>query len=48
MNTSVMLHAAATPTAPALVLRPWCLEDVDAVVEAYRDPTLGRWSSSRP
>ncbi|MGY4970761.1 GNAT family N-acetyltransferase [Streptomyces nigrescens] len=48
MNTSVMLHAAATPTAPALVLRPWCLEDVDTVVEAYRDPTLGRWTSSRP
>ncbi|MFF3543076.1 GNAT family N-acetyltransferase [Streptomyces platensis] len=48
MNSSVLLHAAATPDLPALVLRPWCMADVGALVEAYRDPTLGRWTASRP
>ncbi|WP_244942771.1 GNAT family N-acetyltransferase [Streptomyces inhibens] len=46
MNTPVILEAAATPTAPALVLRPWHVEDVAALVEAYRDPDLRRWTSS--
>ncbi|MEU8686640.1 GNAT family N-acetyltransferase [Streptomyces sp. NPDC048611] len=45
---SAILHAAATPAAPALVLRPWSLDDVDALVEAYRDRSLGRWATSRP
>ncbi|MFD7909508.1 GNAT family N-acetyltransferase [Streptomyces sp. NPDC059752] len=40
MITSVTLEAAATPTAPALVLRPWCVEDVAALVEASPDPGL--------
>ncbi|MFE9141970.1 GNAT family N-acetyltransferase [Streptomyces tubercidicus] len=48
MNASVILRAPATPALPALVLRPWCLEDVDALVAAYRDPMLGRWARSRP
>ncbi|MFB6825983.1 GNAT family N-acetyltransferase [Streptomyces virginiae] len=38
MITSVTLQAAATPTAPALVLRPWCVDDVAALVEASPDP----------
>lgn len=45
MNPPVTLRAAATPTAPALVLRPWCAQDVAALVEAYRDPDLRRWAS---
>ncbi|MFE4263525.1 GNAT family N-acetyltransferase [Streptomyces sp. NPDC056883] len=45
MNTPVTLRAAATPTAPALTLRPWCAQDVAALVEAYRDPDLRRWAS---
>ncbi|MBM7084696.1 GNAT family N-acetyltransferase [Micromonospora sp. WMMD734] len=37
---SVTLRAAPTVTAPALVLRCWRDDDVDALVEAYRDPEL--------
>jgi RimJ/RimL family protein N-acetyltransferase len=47
MNAPVILRVAATPTAPALVLRPWCAEDVAALVKVYRDPELRRWASSR-
>ncbi|MFF3216662.1 GNAT family N-acetyltransferase [Streptomyces sp. NPDC002886] len=45
MNAPVTLHAAATRAAPALLLRPWCADDVAALVEAYRDPVLRRWAS---
>ncbi|WP_349239648.1 GNAT family N-acetyltransferase [Streptomyces sp. CC208A] len=48
MNTSVVLEAAPTPAAPALLLRPWCAEDVAALVEAYRDPVLRRGPGSSP
>ncbi|MFE0379564.1 GNAT family N-acetyltransferase [Streptomyces inhibens] len=48
MNTPVILEAAATPIAPALVLRPWHVEDVAALVVAYRDPALRRLTSSPP
>ncbi|MEU6866785.1 GNAT family N-acetyltransferase [Streptomyces sp. NPDC046876] len=41
------LTAAATPAAPALVLRPWCAQDASALVEVYRDPDLLRWTSHR-
>ncbi|WP_218136453.1 GNAT family N-acetyltransferase [Nonomuraea jiangxiensis] len=47
MKASVMLNAAAMPVTPALVLRPWGVEDVAAVVAAYQDPVLRRWTSSR-
>ncbi|MER5416265.1 GNAT family N-acetyltransferase [Streptomyces virginiae] len=40
MIISVTLDAAATPTAPALVLRPWCVDDVAALVEDSPDPGL--------
>ena len=33
----------ATPTAPALRLRPWTEDDIPAIVEAHRDPMLRRW-----
>ncbi|MDX2592012.1 GNAT family N-acetyltransferase [Streptomyces sp. WI03-4A] len=45
MNDTVILHADATPSAPALVLRPWCTEDAAALVEVSRDPALRRWTS---
>ncbi|MZE75657.1 GNAT family N-acetyltransferase [Streptomyces xinghaiensis] len=48
MNAPVVLRAAATPAFPALVLRPWHAEDVAALVKAYRDPALRRWTSHVP
>ncbi|MFF3846056.1 GNAT family N-acetyltransferase [Streptomyces sp. NPDC002328] len=44
-DTEVRLGAAATATAPALVLRPWRPTDAAALTEAYRDPVLRRWVS---
>ncbi|WP_314615009.1 GNAT family N-acetyltransferase [Streptomyces stackebrandtii] len=38
------LDAGPTPTAPALALRPWRVEDAAALVEAYQDPVLRRWT----
>lgn len=40
----VVLTAGATSSAPALLLRRWTDEDVEALVEAYRDPTLRRFT----
>ncbi|WP_405948691.1 GNAT family N-acetyltransferase [Streptomyces prunicolor] len=45
-HETVILHASATPSAPALVLRPWRTEDVAALVEVFRDPTLRHWTTS--
>ncbi|WP_333774046.1 GNAT family N-acetyltransferase [Streptomyces sp. IBSBF 3136] len=45
MNDTVILHADATPCAPALVLRPWCARDAAALVAVARDPALRRWTS---
>ncbi|WP_432122737.1 GNAT family N-acetyltransferase [Streptomyces sp. S1] len=45
-STPVVLQVAATPAFPALVLRPWRMEDVAALVEVSRDPALRRWVSS--
>jgi len=42
---TVVLHVPPTPSAPALVLRPWTDDDVEPLIEAYRDPTLRRWTS---
>ncbi|MBQ1046714.1 MULTISPECIES: GNAT family N-acetyltransferase [unclassified Micromonospora] len=41
---SIVLSAPATPTAPGLLLRPWCDGDADALIEAYRDPVLRAWT----
>ncbi|MFD5506298.1 GNAT family N-acetyltransferase [Streptomyces sp. NPDC127051] len=40
------LETAATPTAPALLLRPWRQADTGDLVEAYRDAALRRWAST--
>jgi len=41
----VVLRVAATPAAPALVLRPWSLEEAAPLAEAFRDAELRRWTS---
>ncbi|MDT0267322.1 GNAT family N-acetyltransferase [Streptomyces sp. DSM 44915] len=46
MNAPVVLRVAATPALPALVLRPWRMADVAALVEVSRDPALRQWASS--
>lgn len=46
MNTPVVLQVAASPASPPLVLRPWRMEDVAALVEVSRDPALRQWASS--
>ncbi|MCT9108168.1 GNAT family N-acetyltransferase [Streptomyces mirabilis] len=40
------LEADATPSAPALILRPWSPTDAADLVELYQDDTLRRWTSS--
>ncbi|MFG3427596.1 GNAT family N-acetyltransferase [Streptomyces californicus] len=45
-SAPVVLHVAASPVSPALVLRPWRMEDVAALVEVSRDQALRRWASS--
>ncbi|MEU7798568.1 GNAT family N-acetyltransferase [Micromonospora arborensis] len=45
MNDTVVLHTVATPTAPALVLRPWRMDDVPALVEVCQDPAMRLWAS---
>lgn len=42
---NVTLRVDATPSAPALFLRPWNDRDIDPLVEAHRDPTLRRWTN---
>lgn len=39
----VNLSVEATESAPALRLRPWRAEDVEALVLAHRDPLMRRW-----
>ncbi|MDX2563325.1 GNAT family N-acetyltransferase [Streptomyces sp. TX20-6-3] len=46
MSVPVVLQVAASPVSPALVLRPWRMEDVAALVEVSRDRTLRQWMSS--
>jgi RimJ/RimL family protein N-acetyltransferase len=41
---TVVLRADAVPPAPALLLRPWHDEDLEPLIEVYRDPTLRRWT----
>ncbi|MGW7241580.1 GNAT family N-acetyltransferase [Streptomyces sp. NPDC054804] len=45
-KTTVRLEAAATPAAPALVLRPWSQADAADLVGLYRDEARRRWTSS--
>ncbi|MBF9134147.1 GNAT family N-acetyltransferase [Plantactinospora sp. S1510] len=44
MAPTVVLRAEATPSAPALRLRPWQDDDVESLIEAFRDPVLRRWT----
>ncbi|MET9382572.1 GNAT family N-acetyltransferase [Streptomyces sp. NPDC002928] len=44
-TTAVRLEAAATASAPALLLRPWNQADAPGLVELYRDEALRRWTS---
>ncbi|MFF3171903.1 GNAT family N-acetyltransferase [Streptomyces sp. NPDC057900] len=39
---NITLRVDATPSAPALLLRPWGEVDIGPVVEAFRDPALRR------
>ncbi|RMI36210.1 GNAT family N-acetyltransferase [Streptomyces triticirhizae] len=41
-----LLEAAATPSAPALILRPWDSADAADLVALYRDDALRRWTSA--
>ncbi|MFD3583185.1 GNAT family N-acetyltransferase [Streptomyces sp. NPDC058683] len=45
-KTAGRLRADATPTAPALVLRPWSPADAAELVELYRDEAMRRWTSA--
>lgn len=40
------LTVAATPSAPALRLRPWRLADTAVLVKSYRDDALRRWTDA--
>ncbi|MFF0476333.1 GNAT family N-acetyltransferase [Streptomyces sp. NPDC004284] len=45
MTAPAVLHVAATPDSPALVLRPWRREDASALVEVSGDPGLRLWET---
>ncbi|MGN5637406.1 GNAT family N-acetyltransferase [Streptomyces sp. AC154] len=42
---SITLRVDATPSAPALLLRPWNEADIGPLIEAFRDPALRRGAS---
>ncbi|WP_030232650.1 MULTISPECIES: GNAT family N-acetyltransferase [unclassified Streptomyces] len=44
-ETTTRLRVDATPTAPALILRPWTAADTAALVALGRDDPLRRWTS---
>ena len=46
VKEAVILYTDAMPSAPALMLRPWRMEDVPALVVVCQDPALRRWTSS--
>ncbi|MER7892707.1 GNAT family N-acetyltransferase [Micromonospora sp. NPDC094482] len=41
---SIILRAPATRSAPELILRAWRDDDRDALLAAYQDPVLRRWT----
>ncbi|MBC9716685.1 GNAT family N-acetyltransferase [Streptomyces sp. TRM66268-LWL] len=41
--TDVRLGVDATASAPALVLRPWHEDDLEPLIEAFRDAEMRRW-----
>jgi len=42
---TITMRVDATSSAAALFLCPWNTDDVETLVEVYRDPTLRRWTS---
>ncbi|QUX27435.1 GNAT family N-acetyltransferase [Nocardiopsis akebiae] len=46
MGAPIELQVAASPVSPALLLRPWHMGDVAALVEVSRDPALRQWVNS--
>ncbi|MFF8971025.1 GNAT family N-acetyltransferase [Streptomyces sp. NPDC014995] len=44
-DTETCLHAGATASAPALLLRPWRPRDAAGLAEVYGDPVMRRWSN---
>ncbi|MEU8183727.1 GNAT family N-acetyltransferase [Micromonospora sp. NPDC049047] len=38
------LRASGPPSVPGLALRQWRDDDLDALLDAYRDPVLRRWT----
>lgn len=42
---NITLRVDATPSAPALLLRPWGEADLGPLIEAFRDPALRRGAS---
>ena len=42
---TVVLRVGAGTSGPALLLRPWCDEDIEPLLEAYRDPVLRQWTT---
>ncbi|WP_406322092.1 GNAT family N-acetyltransferase [Streptomyces sp. NBC_00519] len=46
MSAPVVLQVAATLASPALVLRPWRIEDAAALAEVIRDPALRQRANS--
>ncbi|MFG2049706.1 GNAT family N-acetyltransferase [Micromonospora sp. NPDC048935] len=40
----IELRASDTSSMPGLTLRPWHADDLDALLDAYRDPVLRRWT----
>lgn len=45
VDPEITLHAGPAPSVPALVLRPWCAEDVDELVKVFQDSALRRATS---
>jgi hypothetical protein len=39
---TVILHVAACGRQPALLLRPWCRQDRQDLMDIYRDPVMYR------
>ncbi|MEU7754371.1 GNAT family N-acetyltransferase [Micromonospora sp. NPDC049171] len=40
----IELRASGTSSMPGLALRPWLDDDLDALLDVYRDPVLRRWT----
>jgi RimJ/RimL family protein N-acetyltransferase len=41
---AVTLRAPATPSGPALTLRPWTTADAEPLVAIYQDPAMRHWT----